>query len=99
MKCRDRDAESAISALRSRSQARTRNGQVNQDVDADVNAVCMKHGIKGLTEHDKSGLGYWHVKMHTPFAVYHCLYLGIAKDLLSWLLVRLGHLAKPKKSH
>jgi hypothetical protein len=56
----------------------------------------MQHGSKGQSEHDKSRLGYWHVRMHSPFAVYHCLYLGVAKDFISWLLVRIGVQPKPK---
>jgi hypothetical protein len=57
--------------------------------------LYKQHGSKGSSEHVLSALPYWDVKMHHPYAVYHLLYLGVAKDFLHWLLVRLGAGDKP----
>ena len=72
---RDRDAADAV--------ARHAGDPVKQE------EVMKARGSKGETEHAKAGLGYWDVKMHAPFAVYRCTYLGIAKDFLKCVLVRL----------
>jgi hypothetical protein len=57
----------------------------------------MTEGSKGQSEFARSGLEYWHVASCHPVAVYHTTYLGPAKDLLRWLLVRLGVGDKPKE--
>jgi hypothetical protein len=93
MQGRDRVVENVLAA---REAARAAAGGDQTKREAEVQAICMQHGSKGRSEHDKSQLGYWHVRMHSPFAVYHCLYLGIAKDFMSWLLVRIGAHPKPK---
>jgi hypothetical protein len=91
---RDRDVEARVEAINHEC----RQGKITKEAaDKRIEAACMAAGSRGQTEHDKSGLGYWDVRMHSPFAVYHCLYLGIAKDFLSWVLVRLGAREAPKE--
>jgi hypothetical protein len=93
MKQRDSVVEARTAAIA----LRYRHGLITKDMaEKEIDAACMGAGSRGQTEHDKSGLGYWDLRMHSPFAVYHCLYLGIAKDFLSWLLVRLGVREAPK---
>jgi hypothetical protein len=91
---RDRAVEASVG----QANRELRQGDITREVaDKRIEAICMAAGSRGQTEHDKSGLGYWDVRMHAPFAVYHCLYLGIAKDFLSWILVRLGVREAPKE--
>jgi hypothetical protein len=93
MKQRDSAVEAKAEAINTRRRHRLISKEV---AEKELEAVCMGAGSRGQSEHDKSGLGYWDVRMHQPFAVYHCLYLGIAKDFLSWVLVRLGVREAPK---
>jgi hypothetical protein len=93
MKQRDSAVELQAAAINMR---RRQHLISKEEAEKEIEAVYMGAGSRGQTEHDKSGLGYWDVRMHSPFAVYHCLYLGIAKDFLSWVLVRLGVREAPK---
>lgn len=61
-----------------------------------IEGVWSATGSKGQTEHDKSGLGYWCVRMCSRLAPYHCMQLGVGKNFLAWLLVRLGAREAPK---
>jgi hypothetical protein len=87
---RDADVDTTRSILR------LEHRRNNSQYDKKVEDLYKRSGSKGLSEHALSGLGYWDVKMHAPFAVYHCTYLGIGKDFMTWLLVRLGEGQQPK---
>jgi hypothetical protein len=67
-------------------------------VDKKVEDLYRRSGSKGESEHALSGLGYWDVRMHAPCSVYHCTYLGIAKDFINWLLVRIGEGKQPNET-
>lgn len=55
-----------------------------------VEDMMLEQGSRGLNEFTRAAVPYWDVKLMFPVAVYHCLYLGIAKDMLRWWNVRLG---------
>jgi hypothetical protein len=84
------DAERAVINQQCRSKQISR-GQA----DTRLQELYKSAGSKGSSEHALSGLHYWDIKKHAPYAVYHLLYLGIAKDMIRWLLVRIGAGDKP----
>ena len=55
-----------------------------------VDEMMLQEGSRGLNEFSRAGVPYWDAKLMFPVAVYHCLYLGIAKDFVRWWNVRLG---------
>jgi hypothetical protein len=89
MRERDRGVDAARAAI-------TRRNLHKAQEDKQIEALYKRSGSRGQSEHALSGLEYWSVKMHAPFAVYHCTYLGIAKDFMNWLLVRIGEGQQPK---
>jgi hypothetical protein len=92
MQDRDKAVDDARAAIMQRHRLR------KSQVDKKDEELCRKSGSKGLSEHALSGLGYWDVKLHAPFALYHCTYLGIAKDFINWLLVRIGEGKQPNET-
>lgn len=53
-------------------------------------AVYKLFGSKGTPEHIRAGLEWWDAIMHSPVAVYHTIYLGVGKDYLWYVAVRVG---------
>jgi hypothetical protein len=93
MRARDRDVDTESAVIT----ARIRTGLSVKQAESKKEALYKTAGSKGESEHSRSGLGYWDVKKMSPWAVYHCLYLGIAKDFISWFLVRLGETPGPQQ--
>lgn len=55
-----------------------------------VDAMMKAQGSRGQDEFSRAGIVYWDVRWMFPAAVYHLFYLGIAKDALKWVNVRLA---------
>jgi hypothetical protein len=94
MQHRDRGVDAARAVIMQAHRHRLNQSQVDKKVED----LYRRSGSKGESEHALSGLGYWDVRMHAPFAVYHCTYLGIAKDFINWLLVRIGEGKQPNET-
>ena len=82
---RDRLVEESAGRIRSNA----RNDATKDSIENKIEIMCKSQGSRGLNEFSKNGVPYWNVMLHFPVAVYHCLYLGIAKDFMRWLVTRL----------
>lgn len=61
---------------------------------AAIDRECKKFGSWGHSEFVRAKVPYWDSRLHAPFATYHVMYLGIAKDWLRWLNVRYAATSK-----
>jgi hypothetical protein len=86
---RDHDVEKAVKSIRQQHQQDSAKGE------REVEKHVMQAGSRGESEFVRAGLRYWDVTCCHPVAVYHTTYLGPAKDLIRWLILRLGVGPKP----
>lgn len=69
---------------------RENRGNCNDETHAkNISSTAVKYGSRGLSEHAKSGLPYWHLQMCEPLATYHTTIFGPGKDFPGWNLVRM----------
>jgi hypothetical protein len=65
MKHRDSAVEAQVEAIKLRHRQRAIS---KEEAEKAIETIYFDAGSKGQTKHDKSGLGYWNVRIHSPFA-------------------------------